>query len=138
MSRATAKSLSFGVPSGREASVTRRFTRLASQAVHLGFYMGYAPPGTMDEIRPAVQRPALDDRRPEGDAEPVRRPVAENAPDRRDEGPEFPDAGQPKADLGVVGRTLVRSLEGDPPAAPAVVGVGVGEPRPDQVGGAVQ
>src|SRR5881397_3196385 len=44
----SAKSDSCGKPTGRAASVMRRFTgiRLASQVVRLGFYMGYAPPGT--------------------------------------------------------------------------------------------
>src|SRR5438105_4730416 len=44
-----AKSDSCGKPAGRAASVIRRFfsaMRLASQVVRLGFYMGYAPPGT--------------------------------------------------------------------------------------------
>src|SRR6266550_4394637 len=44
----SAKSESCGRPTGRVARVMRRFTgiRLASQVVRLGFYMGYAPPGT--------------------------------------------------------------------------------------------
>src|SRR6266571_1722488 len=43
-----AKSESCGRPTGRAARVMRRFTgiRLASQVMRLGFYMGYAPPGT--------------------------------------------------------------------------------------------
>src|SRR5206468_3539076 len=42
------KSDSCGKPTGRAARVMRRFVgmRLASQFVRLGFYMGYAPPGT--------------------------------------------------------------------------------------------
>src|SRR6266566_4021661 len=44
----SAKSDSCGTPTGRAAKVMRRFSgmRLASQVVRLGFYMGYAPPGT--------------------------------------------------------------------------------------------
>src|SRR6478672_1303130 len=44
----SAKSDSCGRPAGRAARVMRRLTgiRLASQVVRLGFYMGYAPPGT--------------------------------------------------------------------------------------------